>query len=167
MLVLALSLAVAAIASATTLPPPEPATAPTPGSLSGDYEDEGIIAQGAAADFPGGVSLGALLSAEFEPALVRKLHAQIAKVRLQQGESLLKAWVYDHDGAVLRQGRWNRDAQSPGRDYLYFRINDEQVVLILETAGEGRMLKVTLQRSAATALGPAFRTVGIFLFHRL
>ncbi|MDB6115830.1 MAG: hypothetical protein JWQ62_2775 [Lacunisphaera sp.] len=136
-------------------------------AISGDYEDEGVLADGAAADFAGGVSLGALLSMEFEPALVRKLHEQISKVSVRQGDGALKAIIYDREGAVFRQGRWNRSEQTGARAYLYFRNNDEQILLLLEPAAEGRMLQVTLQRSKATAFGPVFRTVAVCLFHRL
>lgn len=141
--------------------------ADTPGGLSGDYEDEGTLADGAAKDFAGGVSLGALLSMEFEPSLVKKLHEQIAKVRVKQGDGVLKAVIYDRGGAVLRQGRWNRSEQKAGQAYLYFRDQDQHIVLLLETAGDGELLKVTLQRSDPTLFGPALRTVGVLLFPRI
>jgi hypothetical protein len=135
--------------------------------LNGDYADEGVIVKADAKAFPHGVSLHALLSLEFEPALARKLKEQAAHVVVRQENGAVEIKVYDHDGAVIKQGRWKKDAGPNGRVILRFSVRDEEYFFRFETTAEQRLLQVTIDRNEPTILGPAVNSVGTFLFPRI
>lgn len=134
--------------------------------MTGDYEDTGVIASGAAEQFPLGVSLHALIGLEFDPSLARQLHEQADRISVRCENGRLAIKVLDRDGGVIRQGNWRKDTQA-GRIVLLFRVKDDNYLFQFESVSQQRLLQVTVQHSTPTSFGPNWHDVGTFLFPRI
>jgi hypothetical protein len=141
--------------------------------LSGDYADGGTIVSadsGVAAVEP---SLRALLSLQFDPAVVGALRDETSHVTIKHGGGVLEIEARDMENNVAWRGRWHEGSgyvQRGSSVLLRFRLEgsgSDEIVLTLEPLAPHGLLQVSAQRITPTLLGPVARPLGTYLFHRM
>lgn len=141
-------------------------------TITGVYDDEGMIAVPPPGDPPPVVSLHALLTLQFIPGIISLLHDETGEVRLTHTAGQLKMEITNREGEVAWTRTWRAgddyDVRA-GRVVLRFKaVRDGGVdhLLLLDTVTAHKLLQIEVQRHTPTVLGPKIESLGTYLFSR-
>lgn len=141
--------------------------------LSGSYVDGGTAVTSGVGRTLAEPSLYALLSLEFDPAMVKVLRERTSHVTIAHTAGEMNLEVFDENGTVSWSVRWIEEegyVERGERVFLRFpapREEKDEIIVVLERVEPHGLLQVSVQRVTPTLLGPVSEKPEVYLFHRM